>query len=217
MMPNVVDEVDHIVLMPRCGRHVLAGSTLGLKAAVGWWRHDSRLHFHHKSGTLPEKIAEANTVPSLLEKQRLVLTSATKVLTTFGPDNGHVVEPETGLIIASQSIVAHDMLSLAWLLENYRLTPSKHRDGFMDDPHGSPVFIRLMNKIVIRWLGGSFGQAFSDEGPPSVAHQSIWDDRVLQRAFEATDGVPSLELEDALGALPSPVLSQLEEATRRPS
>jgi len=88
MMPDVLNEVDHVVLMPRCARHVLAGSTLGLKAAVGWWRHDSRLLYHREGATLPEKTAEANTVPSLILKQRLVLTSATKVMTTFGPDQG---------------------------------------------------------------------------------------------------------------------------------
>jgi uncharacterized protein (DUF362 family) len=125
MMPNIVNEVDHIILMPRCARHVIAGSTLGLKAAVGWWRHDSRLAYHYKGARLPEKTAEANLVPTLVDKQRLVLTSATKVVSTFGPDNGHVQVPDTGLIIASPSIVAHDMLSLSWLLENYRLTPSR--------------------------------------------------------------------------------------------
>jgi uncharacterized protein (DUF362 family) len=77
-LPNVVASVDHIVLMPRCARHLLAGSTLGLKAAVGWWRHDSRLEYHRDAANFSQKTAEANTVPSLIEKQRLVLTSATK-------------------------------------------------------------------------------------------------------------------------------------------
>src|SRR5208283_5494643 len=46
MMPNILREVQHIVLMPRCARHMLAGSTLGMKAAVGYWRHDTRLEYH---------------------------------------------------------------------------------------------------------------------------------------------------------------------------
>ena len=146
----------------------------------------------------------------------MVLTSATRVLTTFGPDNGHVIEPETGLIIASESIVAHDMLSLSWLLEHHRLTPSKKRDGFMADPHGNRLFIGLMNRIVIRWLGGDFGQLIGDDGPPSIAHESIWDDRMLGRAFEVMGGIPSLEIEDALGTMPAAVVSQLTEATLRP-
>ena len=36
MMPKIINEVDHIVLLPRCSRHVLAGSTLGMKAADGY-------------------------------------------------------------------------------------------------------------------------------------------------------------------------------------
>jgi uncharacterized protein (DUF362 family) len=51
MLPQVLKEADHVVLMPRCARHLLASSTLGLKAAVGWWRHDSRLEYHGKAGS----------------------------------------------------------------------------------------------------------------------------------------------------------------------
>ena len=121
MMPNILKEVQHIVLMPRCSRHILAGSSLGLKAAVGYWRHDTRLEYHRDAATLQEKTAEGNTVSTLITKQRLVISAADKLLTTFGPDKGYVFEPDNGLIIASDSVVAHDMVSLAWLLENRRI------------------------------------------------------------------------------------------------
>src|SRR4029450_6183189 len=49
MLPAILREVDHVVLMPRCSRHVLAGSTLALKSAVGWWRHDARLEEHPRA------------------------------------------------------------------------------------------------------------------------------------------------------------------------
>jgi len=65
MMPNILKEVQHIVLMPRCSRHLLAGSSLGLKAAVGYWRHDTRLEYHRAAATLQEKTAEGNTVIGL--------------------------------------------------------------------------------------------------------------------------------------------------------
>ena len=115
MMPNILKEVEHIILMPRCGRHVLAGSTLGLKAAVGYWRTDTRLEYHRDASTFQEKTAEGNTVGTLRKKQRLVLSAADKILTTYGPDKGYVFQPETGLVIASESVVAHDMVTLAWL------------------------------------------------------------------------------------------------------
>jgi len=70
MMPVILKEVQHIVLMPRCGRHILAGSTLGLKAAVGYWRFDTRLEYHHDASTFHQKTAEANTVETLRKKRR---------------------------------------------------------------------------------------------------------------------------------------------------
>lgn len=211
MMPNVVNEVEHIVLMPRCARHMLAGSTLGLKAAVGWWRHDSRLVYHRGGATLPQTTAEANTVPSLMDKQRLVLTSATQVMSTFGPDQGYVVEPETGLIIASSSVVAHDMVSLSWLLENRRQTPESKREAFMGDPHNSDFVRGMANRVVSNWLGG-IGDAWASTAPPRSDTSSIWEDRVLAGAFEAFGGVPQVELADAEASVPQPVMSVLQQS-----
>ncbi|MCP5044845.1 MAG: DUF362 domain-containing protein [bacterium] len=216
MMPDVVNEVDHIVLMPRCARHLLAGSSLGLKAAVGWWRHDSRLDYHHRGASLPEKTAEANLVPSLVAKQRLVVSSATQVVTTFGPDNGYVRAPDVGLVIASSSIVAHDMLSMSWLLENMRLTPEEEKSGFLDDPYQSPWFTGMLNRLIVRWLGGGLGTMFGGESPPSIRHQSIWDDRILRRIFELSGGVPRLEIADATGDVPAAIMQRMEQATTRP-
>ena len=78
MMPSILNEMDHIVLMPRCANHILGGSTLGLKAAVGYWRTDTRLEYHRDASTLQEKTADANTVSVLRDKQRLVVTAATR-------------------------------------------------------------------------------------------------------------------------------------------
>ncbi|MBA3030707.1 MAG: DUF362 domain-containing protein [Desulfobacteraceae bacterium] len=96
--------------------------------------------YHRDAATLNEKTAEANTAPrTLLNKQRLVISAANKILTTFGPDDGYVHEPEIGLIIASPSVVAHDMVSLAWLLENRLYMPAAEKDRFVDN--SSPVRI----------------------------------------------------------------------------
>ena len=193
MLPNVLREVDHVVLMPRCSRHVLAGSTLALKSAVGWWRHDARLEYHRDAATFSEKTADANTVPTILAKQRLVLTSATRVLTTFGPDDGYEHEPDTGIVFASPSAVAHDMLSLAWLLEGRQATPEAKRTGLLDDPNESTTFVNFANRIVVAWLGG-IGEAMNMQKLTRYDMATIWDDRVLRRAFHATGGVPRVEL-----------------------
>jgi uncharacterized protein (DUF362 family) len=193
MLPAVLREVDHIVLMPRCSRHVLAGSTLGLKAAVGWWRHDTRLEYHRDASTFSEKTADANFVPTMLASQRLVLTCATQLLTAFGPDTGYVHTPETGLVFASRSIVAHDMVSMAWLLEGRREMPAGKRHGLLDDPNGSGTFVNFANRVVVGWLGGT-GAVLRTEWLPRYDLETVWDDRVLRRAFTVAGGVPRVEL-----------------------
>ncbi len=215
MLPAVLREVDHVILMPRCSRHVLAGSTLALKAAVGWWRHDSRLEYHRDAATFSEKTADASSVAEIRDKQRLVLTSATRVLTTFGPDDGHVLEPDHGLVFASEDLVAHDMLSAAWLLESRRATPSKHKDGVFDDPNNSALFVNLANRMIVRWLGG-FGEMLRSESLTRYDLQTVWDDRVLRRAFKISGGVPRVRLADGKTTLPRQLRDDLQRAVSLP-
>jgi len=205
MMPAVLKEADHIVLMPRCGRHVLAGSTLGLKAVVGYWRTDTRLEYHKEASTLQEKTAEGNTVETLRKKQRLVITAADKVLTTFGPDKGYVHQPQSGLIIASESVVAHDMVSLAWLLENRESMPDSEKDGFMDT---SGIVVRMGNRYVVSMLGG-FGQSLVSETMVKDDLRTIWDCRILGRACEVFGGVPEVVIKPANSALPEDLRKRL--------
>jgi uncharacterized protein (DUF362 family) len=215
-VPTILREVDHVVLMPRCARHLLAGSTLGLKAAVGWWRHDSRLEYHRDAGTFSEKTADANTLPAIRSRQRLVLTCATKVLTTFGPDQGRVVEPETGLVFGSSDVVAHDMVSLAWLIEARAGLSPAQRDGLLDDPNTSPVFVNVANRVVVQWLGG-LGQMLRTQRLGRYDLETIWDDRVLRRAFQVFGGVPRIDLVAAEGRLPSPQTERLAAAVTLPA
>ena len=213
MMPNILKEAQHIVLMPRCSRHILAGSTLGLKAAVGYWRHDTRLEYHRDAARLQEKTAEGNTVTTLSTKQRLVLSAADKLLTTFGPDKGYVFEPAIGLIIASDSVVAHDMVSLAWLLENRRVIPASERKSFIDTNQAVP---RVVNHVVTHWLGG-WRQALASETLSKNSLDTIWDDRVLTRSYEILGGVPDILLESANSALPEDLKNSLARMTALPA
>jgi uncharacterized protein (DUF362 family) len=212
MMPNILRDVQHIVLMPRCGRHVLAGCTLGLKAVVGYWRHDTRLEYHHDAATLHEKTAEANAVETLRKKQRLVVSAADKLLATFGPDKGYVSEPHTGLMIASTSVVAHDMVSLAWLLESRQHIPESEKNGFLDS--GS-IFPWFANHVVVGWLGG-WGQAFSSESFTKNNLFTVWDDRVLNQAYRIFHGVPRIALVEANDAIPGDLLRNLHSMTALP-
>jgi hypothetical protein len=174
----------------------------------GLLRHDTRLEYHRDAGTLHEKTAEGNFVTTLQKKQRLILTTADKMLLSMGPDDGHKHEPETGLVIASPSIVAHDMLSLAWLLANRNENPSV-RDGMMDNSH---TFARIANHVVTGWLGG-LGQAAVSETVQKPPMMSIWQDRVLDHAFKVAGGVPEILLTTA-NAVPESIRRNLEDMTR---
>lgn len=209
MMPNILKEVQHIILMPRCARHVLAGCTLGLKAAVGYWRTDTRLEYHRDAATFHEKTAEGNTARTLLQKQRLVISAADKILATFGPDTGYVYQPETGVIIASESVVAHDMVSLAWLLENRRHIPEDKQDEFIDT---SPLVARLANNFVVSKLGG-WKPTIASDALIKNDLQTIWDDRVLNHACQIFGGTPKLAIAAANSKLPDELKKRLSEMT----
>jgi uncharacterized protein (DUF362 family) len=207
MMPNILREVQHIVLLPRCARHVLAGSTLGLKAAVGYWRTDTRLEYHRDAATFQEKTAEGNTVDILLKKQRLVLSAADRILTTFGPDKGHVFQPENGLIIASESVVAHDLVSLAWLLENRNRIAAAEKDWFKD-PYNSQLVVTIANHWVVSKLGG-WGPVFATEKLTRNDFNTVWEDRVLNRACRVFGGVPLVTLKAANDLVPESLKKRL--------
>lgn len=154
LLPNVLREVDHVVLLPRVGRHVLAGSSLGLKLGVGWLRDDSRLLLHRDAASFAEKIAEINFVPSLAARVRLTLSLADRVLTTFGPDQGFAARPDPGLVIASPDLLAHDMVALAWLVwcREHATPPGKL--GRTQDPYR--LWPGLFNRL---FVGGVWGMA----------------------------------------------------------
>ena len=215
MMPKIIKAVDHVVLLPRCSRHALAGATLGMKAAVGYWRTDSRLEYHHDAATFHEKTAEANTVTSLKEKLRLTLTVANKIQATFGPDKGYVVVPDIGLIFASESLVAHDMISLSWLLESRLKVPEEYQKVYQD-PYKSQFIVNLANRWVVNLLGGIV-QATGAEKLLRNDLEAIWDDRVLRRAFELFGGVPQLRFIDANSSVPDELRRRLTAMTTIPA
>lgn len=208
LMPKILKEIDHIILMPRCGRHTLLGSSLGMKCAVGYWRTDTRLEYHRYAADIQEKTADANTVPSINEKQRLVITAATRILTTFGPDRGFVSAPDTGLVIASGSIVAHDMVSLAWLLQNRAFMSEQEMDGAFD-PYERQFLVNNANRYVVMLLGG-LRDVWNAERLLRNDIESIWDDRVLNRAFEIYGGIPKINLVE-INPVPADIKKKLRE------
>jgi len=115
---TAMDEMDHIINLPRVANHSLAGKTFGIKVGIGFLRDDSRLFFHMNFGKFQEMYEEINHVPEIESRVRLTVTSGRAVMTTAGPDRGTEVWPDHGLVFASGDLLAHDLLAAAWLEAN---------------------------------------------------------------------------------------------------
>lgn len=129
---EILDRVDHIINLPRLGKHVLAGASLGLKNAVGWISDHSRMVLHRDAATFQEKIVEINAIPQLADKMRLTLTLIDRALTTYGPDTGYHLPLAQPLILAAEDVVSHDQIALLTLLWARTQTPA---DALASDPY----------------------------------------------------------------------------------
>jgi uncharacterized protein (DUF362 family) len=114
-LARVIQEVDHIIYLPRLSSHCLAGYTIGHKIAVGWLRDDSRFQLHFEAGTFHAKFVELSYLPEISRRLRLVLTLAESVLLDAGPDRGTHAQADSCIVIASPSIANHDALAAAVL------------------------------------------------------------------------------------------------------
>jgi uncharacterized protein (DUF362 family) len=112
---SFVNEVDHIIYVPRLGSHALADHTSGMKIAVGFLREDSRRELHQGGENFYTMFEEINEVPEIKSKIRLTVTVGRKVMTLIGPDAGYVFEPNAGPIFASENVMAHDLFAYAYL------------------------------------------------------------------------------------------------------
>lgn len=212
-LPNIVREVDHIIYLPRVSKHVLAGSTLALKGAVGWMREDSRLELHRDGATFLEKCADINGSREIRERLRLVLSVGTHVQTSFGPDSGNVATPDVGLVIASENIVDHDVASCAYLLEiSEQATPWRAR---MTDPY--PTFSSFMNRTFVSyvWGAGEFTEVESYNAPRL---ETPWSCRVLTRGCEIFGGRPErLHVENVNDSVPAALLEAMSHRATYPA
>ena len=124
MIPAKLDEVDHIIYLPRVSSHTLAGKTLGLKLGVGFLRSDSRGEFHRGGKQFYSMYEEINHVPQIASRLRLIVSSGRSVLTLVGPNEGPTAKPDYGLVLASDDLLAHEMLAYAWLQWNRQFETS---------------------------------------------------------------------------------------------
>ena len=121
---SIVNQVDHIIFMPRVSSHIMGEITSGLKLGVGFLREDSRRDFHSGGKDFFAMYEEIAQIPEISSKLRLTITSGRKVFTTIGPDFGDVAEPEHGLVFATDDLLANEAFSYAWLLWNRKFETS---------------------------------------------------------------------------------------------
>ena len=122
------------------------------------------------------------------------------------------MQPDNGLVIASESVVAHDMVSLAWLLYNRSSMPDKEKNGFMDT---SQMVSKFGNRMVVNWLG-RLGTPSPRKPSIKTPSNTIWDDRALNHAYEVFGGVPDVILESSNDKFPTDLKKRLDEMTAYP-
>ena len=150
-----------------------------------------------------------------MRKQRLVVTAADKVLATFGPDLGHVITPPQGLVIASRSVIAHDLVSLAWLILHWQQAPWLKK-RFLSDPSSNKFTTNLGNRLVAGVLGG-WKWGFSAETMEHSQQPDIWRDRTLRRAFELMGGVPDIQLRPTQSTISPQLLAEFSSMVALPA
>ncbi len=204
MLPNILKEADHVVLLPRVGSHAIAGLTLGYKAAVGWLRHDSRLELHRDAATFFEKVVEVHSSPVFDKKLRLTLSVANQVLSTYGPDKGYVTKPDPGLVIASENLTAHDVAATAWYLYNYENETSTF--ARLKDPRKLPA--TRVNKFVVK-TGWGKEQAEKAQDFPEVDIKKVPTDPTMSAAAKLRGGLPEITWRPDTREVPPKLLDKL--------
>jgi uncharacterized protein (DUF362 family) len=110
-IPQVLDEVDKLILLPCLKTHFAAQYSGALKLSVGFMKPIERVRLHLKN--IQEKIAELN----LVIHPNLIIMDARKCFINKGPTKGELREP--GLILASTNRVAIDIEGIK-IIQSYK-------------------------------------------------------------------------------------------------
>ena len=194
VLPRILQEVDHVVYLPRLSSHLFAGYTHGHKCAVGFLRDDHRHLLHNDAGQFYEKIADISHVPEIASRLRLILTHVDAMLLHAGPDVGTVHRPRLQAVIASDSLTSHDAVAVGLYLHFDRRIP---RD-LSQNLHYDPAVASLLNQLFVErvvpsetgipWTSSS-GMRYQGYDA-HVFEEGLLGDRVLQRAWALEGGIP---------------------------
>ena len=145
-VPNLLDEVDHIINLFRVSAHVWSHYTMAIKNWVGIMRPDDRVWMHQfnylkNNRHIPYGLDEDAPIRSEplyhelladlhlphIEKERLCVADATQIVLTGGPDDTDRLFCNANLMLATQDLIAADVVSLAIL----RYGTLKATDGLL--------------------------------------------------------------------------------------
>jgi hypothetical protein len=118
-------------------------------------------------------------------------------------------------VIASRSIVAHDLVSLAWLLINWRQAPQRHK-RFFTDPNTSKIMTNLVNRWVAGMLGG-WKAGISAQTMERNELPEVWQDRTLAGACHLMGGPPEIKLLPAEKGISPDLLVALDSLVALPT
>ena len=210
-IPKIINEVDHIVYLPRLSSHVLTGYTHGHKISVGWMRDDTRHEMHSDAGNIYEKYTELNYCEEIGSRLRLVVTLAEEVLCDGGPDGGSIAKADPRIVLASTHLANHDAVSvglLTWAQANLKRT--RDTGGV---PYGA--WATASNTAFLGIVELQTGIPWTSEGAAIPltywAHDyggGIESDRALSRAYELLGGVPRSIDVTLAGDEPEPALRE---------
>lgn len=215
MIARVVEEVDHIVYLPRIASHCLTGYTHGHKLSVGWMRDDTRHQMHFQAGDIYEKYTELNYCAQIASRLRLVLTAVDHVLVDGGPDDGAVALHD-GLVVASEHLANHDAISVQVL--HWARDHLPRGRGSPSVPFGPLAPMSNVGLLTIAPLATGIPWTSDSVVPSSYAPHDyaagIASDRALTRAYEMLGGVPSAIEVGLVGddAPPEELLARLERS-----
>ena len=131
-LSDILEEVDHIVSLPRISTHIDSGFTIALKIWVGTLDPEDRKRMHF---TYRLKLDHCLAELSLGVRADLSVIDATSINTRYGPDSGEAVP--AGVFMAARDPLAMDVAAVALLKSIIQMTGSEDcegRDPILCDP-----------------------------------------------------------------------------------
>jgi uncharacterized protein (DUF362 family) len=193
-IPSIIQQVDHIIYMPRIGTHILAGNTIAHKSAIGWLRDDSRHDLHNDAMNYYEKYTEVNYTKEIKDRFRMVVTVSEAILLHGGPDTGTNYALDPVMVTASSSMANHDAVAssvLVTLNKNVtRVDPGTMTYNASSAPSNNAFFAGgagVVTGAAGPWTSGSSRTMYT-------AHpfeMGVSKDRALMRGWELGGGKPS--------------------------